>query len=150
MQNKIYERLAAEAAPKKHVLKNVALAFLCGGIIALVMQGFFDLFTKVGNVSKEDVLLYNAIIAIESTMILTMAGVYKKMAQIFGAGLFIPITGFANSVISEGIEYHTEGLIFGIGSRLMSLAGSVIAYGTLGATIYGLIAFILYSCGVNI
>ena len=43
MQNKIYERLAAEAAPKKHVLKNVALAFLCGGIIALVMQGFFDL-----------------------------------------------------------------------------------------------------------
>ena len=52
MQNKIYERLAAEAAPKKHVLKNVALAFLCGGIIALVMQGFFDLFIKVGNVSK--------------------------------------------------------------------------------------------------
>ena len=143
MQNKIYERLAAEAAPKKHVLKNVALAFLCGGIIALVMQGFFDLFIKVGNVSKEDALLYNAII-------LTMTGVYKKMAQIFGAGLFIPITGFANSVISEGIEYHTEGLIFGIGSRLMSLAGSVIAYGTLGATIYGLIAFILYSCGVNI
>ena len=83
-------------------------------------------------------------------MILTKTGVYKKMAQIFGAGLFIPITGFANSVISEGIEYHTEGLIFGIGSRLMSLAGSVIAYGTLGATIYGLIAFILYSCGVNI
>ena len=96
------------------------------------MQGFFDLFIKVGNVSKEDALLYNAIIAIESTMILTMTGVYKK------------------SVISEGIEYHTEGLIFGIGSRLMSLAGSVIAYGTLGATIYGLIAFILYSCGVNI
>ena len=86
MQNKIYERLAAEAAPKKHVLKNVALAFLCGGIIALVMQGFFDLFIKVGNVSKEDALLYNAIIAIESTMILTMTGVYKKMAQIFGAG----------------------------------------------------------------
>ena len=48
MQNKIYERLAAEAAPKKNVLKNVALAFFCGGIIALVMQGFFDLFIKVG------------------------------------------------------------------------------------------------------
>lgn len=148
MDTTVYEKLAAEAAPKKHVFQHAALAFLGGGIIALAMQGIYDLLTKVAKVESTDALMYNAIIAIILTMILTLVGAYKKLAQIFGAGLFIPITGFANSVISEAVEYRTEGPIFGIGSRMFSLAGSVIVYGIIGSAIYGVVLFILSLCGV--
>lgn len=150
MDTSIYDKLAKEAAPKKKVWLSVLLAALGGGIIALIMQGSYDLLTKVAGVEAKDALMYNSIIVILLTMVLTIFGGYKKLAQIFKAGMFIPITGFANSVISEGIEYRYEGPIYGVGSRLFSLAGSVIVYGISGAFVYGVIIYVLMICGVAI
>lgn len=145
----IYERLARQAAPEKHVVRHVLLAFLGGGVLALILQGTYDLMTENG-IQTTDALLYNALMMIVLTMVLTLFGAYKRLAQIFGAGLFIPITGFANSVISEGIEYRSEGPIYGVGSRLFSLAGSVLCYSISAAALYGLVLWILSLCGVTI
>ena len=76
------------------------------------------------------------------TCILTGVGVYDKIAKYLGAGIFIPITGFANSMCSSALESKTEGLIFGIGSNMFKLAGSVITYGVVSAYLVSLVRYI--------
>ena len=82
------------------------------------------------------------------TSILTILGVYKKLANIFKAGLFVPTSGFANSVTSSAIEGKDEGLIIGVGSKIFALAGAVITYGIVISTLFLLIYYVLTLFGV--
>lgn len=103
---------------------------------------------KYGQLDQKSSLTLVSITFIFISVFLTFLGAYKKLGQIFGAGLFIPITGFANSTASAAIEYKSEGPIFGLGSKMFSLAGSVVVYGILAAFFYALIYFLLMKLGI--
>ena len=77
------------------------------------------------------------------TAILTIIGVFDKLAKVAGSGSFVPITGFANSVVSPALEFKAEGHILGTGAKMFNLAGPVIVYGCGAASVYGLIYWII-------
>lgn len=131
------------------ILINCALAFLMGAIIGLLGNLEYDLLKRFTDLEENIIKGIMSLTFILLTAILTGIGCYKRIGQIFGAGLFIPITGFSNSMVSEAMEFTFEGPIYGIGSRMFSLAGSVITYGVLSSFIYGLIYFILTLFGVR-
>lgn len=92
--------------------------------------------------NKTDASSLTIITIIGITCLLTGLGVYDKLARYFGAGLFIPITGFANSMCSSALESKTEGLVYGIGSNMFKLSGSVIVYGIVATFIVGVIRYV--------
>ena len=116
--------------------------------MGLISQTLYFISYKYLKLSLEDSSLISTLIIILVTSILTGTGIYKKIAEKSGAGLFIPTSGFANSVVSSSIESKFEGPVFGIGSRMFYLAGSVITYAIVGAFFYALIRFALSFVGV--
>ena len=120
-----------------------------GAIIGLLGNFEYDMLKRFTDLEDQMIKGIMSMTFIFITFVLTGIGVYKKMGQIFKAGLFIPITGFANSMVSEAMEFSYEGPIFGVGSRMFSLAGSVITYGVFTSFIYGVIYYILTLFGVR-
>lgn len=149
-KNERFFAIAKRHQAKKSVLKNTLLAALFGGVLGLIAQGEYDLLVRVAKVDTKLAFTYISLTFITLAALLTLFGWYKKLGQIAGAGLFIPITGFANSMVASALEYKFEGPIFGVGSKVFSLAGSVITFGVVASFIYGLAALILKACGVNI
>lgn len=134
---------------QKGKLKRVVLAFVGGGIIAIIGQALYDLYTFVFNINDSDSLSLMLVTIIFVASLLTGFGIFDKIAQIFGAGTFVPISGFSNALTSAALESKAEGLIYGIGSNMFKLAGSVITYGIVSAYIFGLIRyFIMFIGGV--
>jgi len=132
---------------KTNKIKRLILAFIGGGIIALIGQGVYDLYYFVFNVSDKDSLSLMLVTIIFISALLTGLGVFDKIAQIFGAGTFVPISGFSNALTSSALESKAEGLIYGIGSNMFKLAGSVITYGIVSAYIFGLIRYFIMFIG---
>lgn len=128
--------------PRPPLFKNVISAFLAGGIVCLVGQLILDLFLYLGVPEKQ---AGNPTVAtvIFIAAVLTGLGVFDKISRIAGAGLAVPVTGFANSVTSMAIEFKREGLVLGTGSKMFGLAGSVIVFGVVTAFIVGLISALL-------
>lgn len=121
-------QIIKENKPKPSI-KNLVMAFIGGAIISVLGQFIIELIVFYTDMSKTEAVTPMLIIVIGLTCLLTGLGVYDKLSKIFGAGLFIPITGFANSMCSSALESKREGLIYGIGSNMFKLAGSVIVYG---------------------
>ena len=92
---------------------------------------------------KQDATTLVSITLIFLSALLTGLGVYQKVARIAGAGTLVPITGFANAMVSPALEFKTEGYILGLGSKLFTVAGPVLVYGTLASFIYGIIYYII-------
>jgi|SRR5690625_134982 len=144
---KKYQQFQKEKEFKRPVVKNCLKAFFIGGFICLVGQGistfyiyFFD-FTEntAGNPTIATLIFI--------TMLLTGFGVYDHIGQFAGAGTAVPVTGFANSVISSAIEHRTEGFVLGVGTNMLKLAGPVIVYGVFSAFVIALIKTIFTSWG---
>lgn len=138
---KEYDKMAKKASPNSPVFINCLKAFLIGGLICLFGQVLNYLFKKAG-FNDEYVKAMTPSVLIILTAILTGIGIFDKIAKHAGAGTIVPITGFANSVVSPALEYKAEGIILGTGSKIFTVAGPVIAYGTAAAVIYGIIAYI--------
>lgn len=138
---KEYDKMAKKASPNSPVFLNCLKAFLIGGLICLFGQVLNYLFKKAG-FNAEYVKALTPTVLIVLTAILTGIGVFDKIAKHAGAGTIVPITGFANSVVSPALEYKAEGIILGTGAKIFTVAGPVIAYGTAAAVIYGIIAYI--------
>lgn len=138
---KEYDKMAKKASPNSPVFLNCLKAFLIGGLICLFGQVLNYLFERAG-FNKEYVKAMTPSVLIIMTAILTGIGVFDKIAKHAGAGTIVPITGFANSVVSPALEYKAEGIILGTGAKIFTVAGPVIAYGTAAAVIYGIIAYI--------
>lgn len=138
---KEYDKMAKKASPNSPVFLNCLKAFLIGGLICLFGQVLNYLFGKAG-FNDEYVKALTPSVLIVLTAILTGIGVFDKIAKHAGAGTIVPITGFANSVVSPALEYKAEGIILGTGAKIFTVAGPVIAYGTAAAVIYGIIAYI--------
>lgn len=138
---KEYDKMAKRASPNSPVFLNCLKAFLIGGTICLLGQVLNYLFTKAG-FNDEYVKALTPSVIIILTAILTGIGVFDKIAKHAGAGTIVPITGFANSVVSPALEFKAEGIVLGTGAKIFTVAGPVIAYGTAAAVIYGIIVYI--------
>ena len=115
-------------------------AFLSGGLICCLGEALFVLFTKMGT-SDKTAASWVCITLIVITAALTGLGVFDKIAKHTGAGTLVPITGFANSVVSPAVEYQTEGPVTGTAVKMFSIAGPVIVYGCSAASLYGFIYY---------
>ena len=134
-----YKKIVQEVSYKPKKINNYLYAFLMGGFISSLGEFINLLIINNTNIAKEDSTIIVVLIFILLSALFTGFGLYDDLSQIFGAGLFIPITGFANAVCSEAIEYKSEGPIYGIGSNMFKLAGSVITYGVVTSIILSLI-----------
>ncbi len=139
-QDKEYQQMTKKASPPSPKFKNMLLAFLIGGLICTIGEAFRMLYTNIG-IKEETVKMLVPVTLIVITAILTGIGVFDKIAKHAGAGTLVPITGFANAVVSCGLEYTTDGKIFGTGAKMFTIAGPVIVYGCGAASIYGLIYY---------
>ena len=139
---KEYNKMAKKASPPSPKAINIIKAFLIGGLICTLGEGLFFIFRRFG-VSEDNARTLVSITLIVITAILTTLGVFDKIAKHAGAGTIVPITGFANSIVSPALEFSTEGKILGTGAQMFKIAGPVIVYGSAAAVIYGFIYWII-------
>ncbi len=139
MQKETYKKLSEAHAPHSPILKNCANAFWVGGLICTLGQVLYDGFLHFLSVSEETAGTLTSISLILLAMILTSLGVFDKIAKFAGAGTLVPITGFANAVVSPAIDSHAEGLVLGVGAKIFTVAGPVLLYGTLAGAVYGVV-----------
>ncbi len=142
ISNKQYDEMVKKASPNSPIVLDCIKAFLIGGAICCFGQLLFYIFRKSG-MSLDESRSLVSITLIIITAILTGIGVFDKIAKHAGAGTIVPITGFANSVVSPAMEFKSEGFIMGTGASIFKVAGPVILYGTTAASLYGLIYFIV-------
>ena len=142
MEDNTIQKSVLRRAPKKPKLKNVILSFVWGGCIGVIGQLVLEGFMKALNLSVQQATAPTQMVFIITASLLTGFGVYDRIAQHAGAGLFIPITGFSNSLTSCALESKPEGLIYGIGSNMFKLAGSVLTYGIVAAYVLGIVRMV--------
>ncbi|MBR0535445.1 MAG: stage V sporulation protein AC [Clostridia bacterium] len=136
-----YKQLVSEQTPKSPILKDCIKAFLVGGGICCFGEILKTLY-EMTTLNEDEVKLAVSGTLIIVTAILTGAGVFDKIAKHGGAGTAVPITGFANAVVSPAIEFKAEGWILGVGAKIFTIAGPVIVYGTVASMVYGIIYWI--------
>ena len=136
-----YQQFVKERAPKSPIGKDCLLAFLVGGLICLIGQAITDGFTALG-LEKQDAGTATAISLVGLSALLTGLNLYNKIARFAGAGTLVPITGFANAVVSPAIDFKAEGLITGTAVKMFTIAGPVIVYGTVASMLYGVVLMI--------
>ena len=138
-----YKKLATKRAKKSHTLKNMLIAFLIGGGICSVGEAVYMIAYYGLKLTDDASSLTVCAFLIGAAAILTAIGVFDKIAKYAGAGTLLPITGFANSVVSEAIDNRTEGYIMGVGGKIFTVAGPVLLYGTVAGFVYGVIYWIM-------
>lgn len=149
ISSKEYNKIVMKNSPKSKLFVNCIKAFLIGGAICTIGQGFTDLYAMLGAAEKDSKTLCSVTL-IFIGILLTAIGVYDKIAKHGGAGTLVPITGFANAVSSPAIEFKSEGYIAGLGAKLFIIAGPVIVYGVSASIIYGFVLWILSLFGVRL
>lgn len=147
MRSEDYQKLVWKHTPKKPLWKGCLGAFLIGGTICLFGEVFNEIYLNFG-CDEVTAGALESVTLVLCSILLTGIGVYDNISRIGGAGTLVPITGFANAMSSPVIEFRVEGMVLGIGPKIFSVAGSVIAYGVASSTLYGLIYYILYQIGV--
>lgn len=139
-KDKEYDRMTKKASPPSPKLKNSILAFLFGGTICTLGELFGFIYSEIGIDEKTTAMLIPVTLIVIAAA-LTGIGVFDKIAKHAGAGTLVPITGFANAVVSSGLEYTTDGKIYGTGAKMFTIAGPVIVYGCGAASVFGLIYY---------
>lgn len=147
-QEKEYQDYVEQVTPKKNLWLQMVKAFLMGGIICTIGQGIIWIGMNYFGLDEEIAGTWCSVLLVLTSVILTGLNWYGPIVKFGGAGALVPITGFANSVSSAAIEYKREGQVFGIGSKIFTIAGPVILYGIVTSWILGLITWILQWMGV--
>lgn len=132
--------MANEASAPSKSWFNIPKAFLIGGIICMIGEAIMELYSATG-FDKDEAGALTSITLVLASAVLTGVGLYPKVAKHGGAGTLVPITGFANAVVSPAVEFKAEGWVLGIGAKIFAIAGPVILYGVTASVIYGLIYF---------
>ena len=138
MTNKKYEALVKKHAPKENKVKYALTAFIVGGLMGLLGESLIRIYIMLFDVSRNDASTYMIITFIFFASLFTALGFFDKLVAKAKAGLLIPITGFAHSMTSAALDYKNEGPIYGVGSNVFKLAGSVIFYGVVSAWFWSL------------
>ena len=140
--NKQYDKLVKQSSPPSRVVRNCIFAFVTGGLICTVAQVINNIFTFY-DFEKTQASAYTSICMIFIGAILTGFNVYDNIAVYGGAGTLVPITGFANSIVSPAMEFKTEGMVMGVGANMFRIAGPVIVYGVGASVIYGIVYYLI-------
>ena len=140
--NAEYRRHVDSIAPKSPCLKNCIFAFLVGGFLCFLGQWLFFLYEYLGaNEEVAGTLVTVSLIFLSAA--LTAIGVFDRIARFAGAGTLLPVTGFANAMVSPAMDAKSEGYVMGVGNKLFTVCGPVIAYGILASMLYGAILWIV-------
>ncbi len=140
ISNEEYGKMTKKASPGSPVIKDCFMAFIFGGAICTFAQLLLTWF-KSTTMTLEESKALTTVILIAITAILTAVGVFDKIAKVAGAGTAVPISGFANSIVSAALEFQTEGRILGTAAQMFTIAGPVIVFGCSSAAVYGLIVY---------
>ena len=136
-----YKKYAERHAPKSPLPRDCARAFVCGGAVCALGEGFKDLYTALG-MKRDDAMLMCSVTLVFIAVLLTGLGVFDDVARFAGAGVLVPITGFANAVAAPAIDAKTEGYVLGVASKIFTVAGPVLLYGVTSGAVYGVIYLI--------
>jgi len=137
-----YSEYVKSVSPNSKLFTNIIKAFAVGGIICVIGQIFINIL-KVRGLDMEMVSAITSIIMVFLGAFLTALNVYDKIGKFAGAGSIVPITGFANSVVSPAMEFKTEGYIMGMGAKMFTIAGPVIVFGLCSSIIAGIIHYFI-------
>ncbi len=137
-QAKRYARLVEKEQPRLSLKSNLSNAFIIGGTIC-VFGEIVRTYLQYFGLSEELASVWMSIVLVFTGSLLTGLGIYDEIGRIGGAGSAIPITGFANSIVAPAMEYRSEGAILGLAARMFIVAGPVIVYGLISATVFGLV-----------
>ena len=143
IDKKTYKKYAEGRAKKSPILKNCISAFLVGGTICTIAEILHSVYADALLMEEENALTLVSVTLVAVAALLTGIGVFDKIAKFAGAGTLVPITGFANAVVSPAIDTKNEGWVLGVGAKIFTIAGPVILYGILSGAVYGVIYWIM-------
>ena len=138
---KSYQEYVDQKSPNSPILKNCFNAFWVGGLICSIGQVIMDI-CKYNGLDTQTSGTVVSIILIGLSALLTGLNIFNKIGKFAGAGSLIPITGFANSIVSPAMEYKSEGYVMGVGGKMFTVAGPVLVFGISASIIVGIIYFI--------
>lgn len=142
MSNQEYGKYVSSKAKPSPIWKDCLWAFCVGGLICTAGQALMNVFQSAG-LEKEDAGTLVSVTLIFVAALLTGLGWFDNIAKHAGAGTLVPITGFANAMVSPALEFKSEGLVTGTGAKLFTVAGPVLAYGIGASVIYGVILYVI-------
>lgn len=142
-KNQWYLQLVDRLTPKSALAQSLLRSFWVGGVICFLGQCLLMTGTGPLMLSREDAAAFTSIVLVFLASLLTGVGVYDRIGKYAGGGSIVPITGFANSIVSCAMEYRREGLVMGVGARLFQIAGPVLVYGIGSSVVIGLIAWVV-------
>lgn len=144
MEAKKYQEIVDRYKVKENRLKNGIIAFIIGGLMGMIGNLLVEFYSYILDIPSKLASTYMIITLIFIGCLLTCLGFFDKMVNFAKAGLLIPITGFAHSMQSAGLEYKKEGLVTGIGANIFKLAGTVIVFGIVSAYIFGIVRALIF------
>ena len=143
--NDNYLNYVKSVSPKTNESKTLFRAFFVGGLICCIGQGFRYLFEFALGLQSDELAAYVSAVMIFLGAFLTGLGVYDRIGKFAGGGSIVPITGFANSVVSPAIEFKTEGYIYGVAAKMFVIAGPIIVFGVASSVLVGLVYYGIYN-----
>ena len=141
ISNQEYGELAKRVSPPSSMAKTIPMAFLIGGAICTLGEALLNMYAALG-FSQDDAGALTSMSLILLSALLTGFKLYDRLAQHAGAGTLVPITGFANSIVSPALEFKSEGYVLGLGAKMFVIAGPVLVYGISASIVYGIIYYI--------
>ena len=141
MTEKEYGKIVKELSPNSPIGKDCLNAFWIGGLICVLGQLAMNGYMSLG-LEKKDASTATSMSLIALSAVLTGLSLYDNIAKYAGAGTLVPITGFANAIVSPAIEFKTEGFILGLAAKMFTIAGPVIVYGVSASVVYGFVYWI--------
>ena len=142
MTPQAYQQYVQQRMKKSPIWKDVCLAFVIGGAICALGQYLLNLYQRLG-LDQDGAGAATSITLIGAAALLTGLGWFDKLAKRAGAGTLVPITGFANAMVSPALEFKTEGLVTGTAAKLFTVAGPVLVFGISASVVYGVVYFLL-------
>lgn len=143
LTKKEYQQYVESKSPKSKVFRNVLRAFLVGGLICVVGQFFVNILKSSG-LDQDQASMITTLILVFLGALFTGLNMYDELGRFAGAGSIIPITGFANSIVSPAMEHKSEGYIMGVGGKMFVVAGPVLVYGVSASIIVGIIYYLIH------
>nr|WP_243144598.1 stage V sporulation protein AC [Defluviitalea raffinosedens] len=139
---KEYEQLVEKVSPKSNTVRDCSRAFWVGGLICTIGELITNIIKSFGY-NQDEASMLTTITLVFLGILLTGLDIYDSIGKYAGAGSIVPITGFANSMVSPAIEFKKEGYVFGVGARMFTIAGPVIVYGVIASVIVGIIHYFI-------
>lgn len=137
-----YQEYVKQKSPKSPIVKDTAFAFVIGGAICALGQLIQNGYVSLG-MERVDAGTATSVTLIALSALLTGLNLYNSLARYAGAGTLVPITGFANAVVSPAIDFKSEGFVTGMAAKMFTVAGPVIVFGTLASAVYGVVLMLM-------